>query len=110
MAINAADNSDADSRDGKHCSDTPTLKRLSKPRTRRATLSVTGRRNEHWDLVRSRKEAEGSTREAYEHWIETGGQSAVPRGEANTRNPHVSPHDGEPNRAGGSRAVFAGSM
>ncbi len=29
----------------------------------------------HWGLVRSEKEAEGYSREAYEHWIKIGGQS-----------------------------------
>lgn len=31
--------------------------------------------NDHWDLVRSQKEAQGYSREAYEHWIKKGGQS-----------------------------------
>lgn len=32
--------------------------------------------NEHWDLVRSQKEAQGYSQEAYEHWIKRGGQSS----------------------------------
>ena len=32
---------------------------------------------DHWNLVRSQKEAEGFTREAYEHWIEKGSQSLI---------------------------------
>ena len=37
--------------------------------------------NDHWDLVRSQKEAQGYCREAYEHWIEKGGQSATSHSE-----------------------------
>ncbi len=32
--------------------------------------------NDHWNLVKSQKEAHGYSREAYEHWIKIGGQSA----------------------------------
>lgn len=32
--------------------------------------------NDHWNLVRSQKEAQGYSREAYEHWVATAGQSA----------------------------------
>ncbi len=32
--------------------------------------------NDHWDLVKLQKEAHGYSREAYEHWIKIGGQSA----------------------------------
>lgn len=32
--------------------------------------------NDHWDLVRSQKEAQGYSRDAYEHWIKTRCQSA----------------------------------
>ena len=31
--------------------------------------------NDHWDIVRSEKEAQGYSQDAYEHWIKTGGQS-----------------------------------
>ena len=33
--------------------------------------------NDHWDLVRSQKEAQGYSRDAYEHWIKTRCQSAL---------------------------------
>ena len=35
--------------------------------------------NDHWDLVKSQKMAEGCSREAYEHYIKGGGQSALSR-------------------------------
>lgn len=34
--------------------------------------------NDHWDLVRLQKEAQGYSWDAYEHWIKTGSQSALP--------------------------------
>ena len=37
--------------------------------------------DDHWDLVRSEKEAQGFCRDAYEHWMKMGGQSAYSRGE-----------------------------
>lgn len=47
--------------------------------------------NDHWDLVRSQKEAEGFTRKAYEHWIQKGSQSAVSCGEGKPRNSYMPP-------------------
>ena len=38
---------------------------------------------DHWDLVKSEKEAQGYSRDAYEHWIQMGGQSASFHGEPN---------------------------
>ena len=37
--------------------------------------------DDHWDLVRSDKEAQGFSRDAYEHWMNMGGQSAYSHGE-----------------------------
>ena len=37
--------------------------------------------DDHWDLVRSEKEAQGFSRDAYEHWMKMGGQSAYSHGE-----------------------------
>ena len=36
--------------------------------------------DDHWDLVRSDKEAQGFSRDAYEHWMKMGGQSAYLHG------------------------------
>lgn len=38
--------------------------------------------DDYWDLVRSEKEAQGYSREAYEHWIKTNGQSACSHSES----------------------------
>ena len=37
--------------------------------------------DDHWDLVRLEKEAQGVSRDAYEHWMKMGGQSAYSHGE-----------------------------
>ena len=37
--------------------------------------------DEHWDLVRSEKEAQGFSRDSYEHWMKMGGQSTYSHGE-----------------------------
>ena len=37
--------------------------------------------DDHWDLVKSEKEAQGFSRDAYEHWMKMGGQSAYSHGE-----------------------------
>ena len=37
--------------------------------------------DDHWDMVRSEKEAQGFSRDAYEHWMKMGGQSAHSHGE-----------------------------
>ena len=37
--------------------------------------------DDHWDLVRLEKEAQGFSRNAYEHWMKMGGQSAYSHGE-----------------------------
>ena len=37
--------------------------------------------DDHWGLVRSEKEAQGFSRDAYEHWMKMGGQSAYSHGE-----------------------------
>ena len=37
--------------------------------------------DDHWDLVRAEKEAQGFSRDAYEHWMKMGGQLASSHGE-----------------------------
>lgn len=37
--------------------------------------------DDHWDLVRPEKEAQGFSQDAYEHWMQMGGQSAYLHGE-----------------------------
>lgn len=44
-------------------------------KNQRSDLSRSRVSNDHWDLVSSEKEAQGYSREAYEHWIKTSGQS-----------------------------------
>ena len=40
--------------------------------------------NHHWDLVRSQKEAQGYSRDAYEHWIKTAGRSEHSHSQSNS--------------------------
>ena len=43
--------------------------------------------DDHWDLIRTEKEAQGFSRDAYEQWMKMGGQSAHSHGE--TRHVHT---------------------
>ena len=43
--------------------------------------------NDHWDLVRTEKEAQGYSRDAYEHWIKMGGHQAPSHREPKTIEP-----------------------
>lgn len=49
--------------------------------------------DDYWDLVRSEKEAQGYSRDAYEHWIKTNGQSAFFRSESESVHTFVSRAD-----------------
>ena len=49
--------------------------------------------DDHWDLVRPEKEAQGYSREAYEHWIKTNGQSAFSHAESEPAETSVSRAD-----------------
>lgn len=46
--------------------------------------------NDHWDLARSQEEAQGFSREAYEHWIKRGGQKTLFHGEEKSKETSVS--------------------
>lgn len=46
--------------------------------------------NDHWNLVRPQEEAQGFSREAYEHWIKRGGQLTLFHGEEKSKESSVS--------------------
>ena len=70
-------------RDGRHYSHILTPKPSNRSKTKKGDYSRRRVSDDHWDLVRSEKEAQGFSRDAYEHWMKKGSQSAYPRGETN---------------------------
>ena len=82
MAVNAADECDVDFEPSEAeitrwqtlfaCHYSEAVEQIKKQRSDYSRFRVS---NDHWNLVRSQKEAQGYCREAYEHWIKIGGQS-----------------------------------
>ena len=89
MAVNVADDKDVDFEPpGEELTRWQALFAYSYPeaveqiQTQKRDYSRYRVSDDHWDLVRSEKEAQGYSRDAYEHWIKQNGQSAFHRSES----------------------------
>ena len=88
MAVNAADDHDVEIEPSEEeITRWQTLFAYSYPeaveqiKNRKSDYSRIRVSDDHWNTVRSQKEADGYSREAYEHWITTGSQSKPFHGE-----------------------------